>query len=97
MGLLKHALILAFYCLIKVEQDYSKDLTKGFDFAMRQTLMLAGDTDTNCAIVGGLIGAYVGVKNIDQSKVKKVLECDVKAGETIDRAEYIQVKNGGFE
>ena len=35
MGFLKHALILAFYCLLRVEQDYSKDLTKGFDFAQR--------------------------------------------------------------
>ena len=59
--------------------------------------MLAGDSDTNCAIVGGLIGAYVGVKNIDQSKVKKVLECDVTTGKVPNRAEYIQVKNGGFE
>ena len=51
--------------------------------------MLAGDSDTNCAIVGGLIGAYVGVKNIDQSKVKKVLECDIKTGKVPCRAEYI--------
>ena len=59
--------------------------------------MMAGDSDTNCAIVGGLIGAYVGVKNIDQDKVKKVLECDVTTGNQACRAEYIQVAKGGFE
>ena len=35
MGQMKHALTLAFYCLLRVEKDYSNDLTKGFDFAMR--------------------------------------------------------------
>lgn len=42
---------------------------------MRQCVKLQGDTDTNAAIVGGLIGAYVGLDNIDIDKVRKVLEC----------------------
>ena len=42
---------------------------------MKQTVKLAGDSDTNCAIVGGVIGAYAGINNIDQNKVKLVLEC----------------------
>ena len=44
-------------------------VSEAYDFAMEQTAMLAGDTDTNCAIVGGLVGAYTGLKNIDKSKV----------------------------
>ena len=36
--------------------------------------MLAGDTDTTCAIVGGLVGAYVGVGNVAKEKLQKVLE-----------------------
>ena len=48
---------------------------EAFDWAMEQTVMLGGDTDTNCAIVGGLIGAYCGVENIDVSKKFKVLGC----------------------
>ena len=36
--------------------------------------MLGGDTDTNCAIVGGMIGAYVGIDNIDTAKLRKVLD-----------------------
>ena len=75
MGFVKHALILAFYCLLRVETEEN-----GFDFAMRQTSMLAGDTDTNCAIVGGLVGAYIGIKSIPSEKVQKVLECDLSQG-----------------
>ena len=80
MWFLKHAIVLAFYCILKVQKDYSDNLTAGYDFAMRQTLMLAGDSDTNCAIVGGLVGAYVGVSKIDKDKVKKVLERDISLG-----------------
>ena len=40
-----------------------------FDHAMEQTAMLAGDTDTTCAIVGGLVGAYVGVGNLPKEKL----------------------------
>ena len=62
MGNAKHAFVLAFYCLLKTKE---LPVEEAFDFAMKQTAMLAGDTDTNCAIVGGLIGAYTGLKNID--------------------------------
>ena len=40
-----------------------------YDFAMRQTVKLQGDSDTNGAIVGGLIGAFVGIEEIDASKI----------------------------
>ena len=80
MGFVKHAFILAFYCLLRVENDFSSNGEEAFDFAIRQTLMLAGDSDTNCAIVGGLVGAYVGIKAMPASKVQKVLECNVELG-----------------
>jgi len=37
--------------------------------------MLKGDTDTNAAIMGGLVGAFVGIDKIDQVKLRKLLEC----------------------
>lgn len=45
---------------------------------MKQMLEQGGDTDTNCAIVGGLIGARDGVKGIKSEWVDKVLSfrCD---------------------
>ena len=64
MWLIKHAIILAFYCLLRIQAQFVDNQAEAFDFAMRQTSMLAGDTDTNCAIVGGLVGAYLGVKMI---------------------------------
>ena len=51
---------------------------EAYNHAMEQTAMLAGDTDTNCAIVGGLVGAYVGVSKIPKEKLKKVLECNLE-------------------
>ena len=75
MGFVEYAFVLAFYCLMR-----AKDLPVGelFDFSMRQCVKLQGDSDTNACIVGGLIGAYVGLDNIDTKKVKKVLECRLR-------------------
>ena len=52
--------------------------------------MLAGDTDTNCAIVGGLVGAYVGVSKIPKEKLKKVLECNLEEGNQCIRPDFCQ-------
>jgi len=74
MGFVKHAFVLAFLFLIRT------DLTDEelYDEAMLQVVSLGGDTDTNCCIVGGLIGAYLGLKLIPEEKVKKVLACEPK-------------------
>ena len=50
--------------------------------------MLAGDTDTNCAIVGGLVGAYLGIRAMPEDKIKKVLDCNVKLGFPSRRPEF---------
>ena len=41
--------------------------------------MLAGDSDTNAAIVGGVMGAYVGLDNINEEMLKKLLTCNLQA------------------
>ena len=33
----------------------------GYELAIKRALMLGGDTDTNGAIIGGMIGATVGL------------------------------------
>ena len=38
---------------------------------------LGGDSDTNAAIVGGVVGAYVGINNIDLEKIRKLLACSL--------------------
>ena len=72
-------------------------IEKAFDFAMKQCAILAGDTDTNCAIVGGLVGAYVGVDNIDRKKLQKVLECDHEQGGLNDRPDLVKPMVSGFD
>ena len=58
--------------------------------------MLAGDADTNGAIVGGLIGAFVGVSNIPQAKLQKVLECNHSKGNTKSRPDFVKPQKDGF-
>ena len=42
--------------------------------------MYGGDTDTNACIVGGLVGAAVGVEEIPAMFVKTLFGCDTKSG-----------------
>jgi len=94
MGFLKHALVLTFYFLYLVELGILKDDDSLYYYAMRQSSMLGGDTDTNCAIVGGVIGALVGVENIDNHYLVTSLECDINQGEQPDRPDWLQQSKG---
>jgi ADP-ribosylglycohydrolase len=58
------AFVYSFYYL-KQELTYEK--------AMRKTLLLGGDTDTNAAIVGGMMGAYHGIDEIQDDWRNAVL------------------------
>ena len=64
IGCLEIALCWAFYYLHK-EINY-KD-------AIFDILMKGGDTDTNAAIVGGLLGAWQGISQIPQEWTIKIL------------------------
>jgi ADP-ribosyl-[dinitrogen reductase] hydrolase len=57
IGVIDIAFSWAFYYL-------SKDIS--FNEAIRDILLRGGDTDTNAAIVGGLIGAAVGIDGINK-------------------------------
>ena len=54
--------------------------------------MLGGDTDTNGAIVGGLIGALVGIHNIPEKMIEKILSFDNNGKEGIKRPDFLSVK-----
>ena len=75
MGFVKHAFVLSMYTLMRCTE---KPINEAYNYAILQTVFLAGDSDTNAAIVGGVIGAYVGVENIDYMKREKLLECRVE-------------------
>ena len=60
--------------------------------ALRETIRQGGDTDTNACIVGGLIGAAVGVDGIPVLMRKKVLSFDCTKAQNIIRPEFLSVK-----
>lgn len=51
-----------------------------YEQCMRLCLKLAGDTDTNCCIVGGMVGAYFGKKELPKKMMDTCLNCDVSKG-----------------
>ncbi|KAJ3064684.1 hypothetical protein HDU98_011917 [Podochytrium sp. JEL0797] len=67
MGHVKHAFMLAFHFL---------HFQTGFEDALVQTLMVGGDTDTNAAIVGGLMGAFHGLDAIPEYMRSPVMQFD---------------------
>lgn len=48
--------------------------------ALRETYLGGGDTDTNGCIIGGLLGAYHGIKGIPVELQEAVLNCDTLKG-----------------
>ncbi len=59
----------SFYWLGKFINDPNCD----FKTCLHDVLMLGGDTDTNAAIVCGLIGAYKGIDGIPTDYIESVL------------------------
>ena len=58
---------------------YYLKLELSYEEAIRRTLLLGGDTDTNAAIVGGLMGAYHGVDAIPEKWRNAVLNSQYKS------------------
>ncbi len=66
-GHVKHAFTLAFHFLRSATP---------FEDAIRETLRCGGDTDTNAAIVGGMLGALHGAEGIPKYMADPVLQFD---------------------
>ena len=74
MGFIKHAIVLTYYFLL-VHSQKGDSLT--YYSTIREVISLGGDSDTNACIVGGMMGALLGFKALDENMVKTVLSCDV--------------------
>ena len=61
---------------------------------MKQVMCLGGDVDTNCCIVGGLVGAMIGVNNIDEHYLITCLESDHSLGHQDYRPDFLQPAKG---
>lgn len=79
IGYLKHGFVWAMHLLCK---------NAGYEEAIRAVLMPGGDTDTNACIVGGLIGAAVGVDGVPEKMRKAVLDFGTGKG-GIDRPSWL--------
>ena len=75
MGWLKIAFNYSFYYL-KNSDDY-KIKENIYSELMEKILIEGGDTDTNAAIVGGLIGALVGYSGLPPAYIDKVMSFEV--------------------
>lgn len=61
-----------------------------YEQCIEQTLQFGGDTDTNAAIVGGMIGAYYGRSGLPKNMVDTLLNCDLTKGTKPNRPELVQ-------
>ena len=66
MGYLKKAFVLSFYFLLRHKNHLGSASDKQYAYrnAIRLTIQQGGDTDTNGCIVGGMMGALVGLTSI---------------------------------
>ncbi len=63
--------------MLRYKSNLSQNQKKEFFLkALRETINLGGDTDTNACIVGGMIGALVGLKRIPDYMHDKLLKFD---------------------
>lgn len=82
MGFLKHAFVLSFFLLLLLPNAT-------YDRCVEEAINKAGDTDTNGAIVGGMIGAYYGRAALPSEKVNLVLNCDLSKSRYTDRPKEV--------
>lgn len=71
-GFVRYAFTYAFYYLAQEST---------FEEAIYRTLLEGGDTDTNACIVGGLVGANVGLGSLPNYALSQVLRCDTSKGQ----------------
>jgi ADP-ribosylglycohydrolase len=57
---------------------YHLRMRSKFEEALLSVIRAGGDTDTNACIVGGMLGAQVGIRAIPQKWVKPVMTCNVR-------------------
>ena len=74
MGFIKIAFQRAFYNLLKSNNDGTGIYTNIKD-SIKSTIFPGGDTDTNAAIVGGMVGAWQGFHSFPQFYIDKIKNC----------------------
>ena len=89
-GWIQRAFVLAFYFLLKHSLVPPSDAF--YQDSIKLTIKQGGDTDTNACIVGGMVGALVGIKSLPQDMLGKLLAYDCTSGQGVQRPEFLSVK-----
>jgi hypothetical protein len=84
---LKYPLVYAVNEMLEIDVQH-KDLKKSFIESTIRILSKGFNTDTNCSIVLGLIGAVVGYNNIPSYYRSKVLNGEYSAGGRVRNRDY---------
>lgn len=59
--------------------------------SIKEIINLCGDTDTNAAIVGGMLGSLIGFKKLPESYMKKLFTLSLKKGtEKVERPKFYE-------
>jgi len=72
-GWIKHAFILSYYFMLRSQ---CMEADKAYHHAICETIRQGGDTDTNACIVGGIVGAVVGLQNLPEDMLRKLISFD---------------------
>ena len=105
VGFMKHAYVLSVYFIGHMSEmdeemlenkanDVYDDETGNrslFGQIMGSCLSYGGDTDTNCAIVMGPVGALLGISRIPDHFKHKITNCDFKKGQN-PRPDFLSTK-----
>lgn len=94
MGFVKHAFVLSFYFLLRAQRRKNK-FGGFFEHVLRQVVALAGDSDTNAMIVMGMVGALVGIKEVPEAMLAKLLEFDCKT-QQVQRPSFLSVRENAL-
>ena len=89
---IKSAFILSFYFVLMYEEYVGMTSKDVFFNAVRQTIQQGGETSANACIVGGMMGALVGVDLVPKDMVETLLDFDCENSVGCQRPEILNVQ-----
>lgn len=92
-GFLQRAYVLSFYFLLQSAKHKNTSGKGYYHDCIRTTVREGGDTDTNAAIVGGMIGALVGLNKLTDVAKQRMVEYDTTVDIGNDNAKCKQLKD----
>ena len=80
ISFVKLPFVMSFYYLLRFDKYLKAGKVEDFyQDCIKQTIREGGDTDTTACIVGGMVGALVGLKNMPKMFKDRMTEFDCEA------------------